>query len=123
MSNLSDVRQNRDCSMGSWLAAGNNVALKPSEFPPVSAGIMLPEVAEEFFDRPKVRVINPIGCVKTARMLATRAGGRLLKRTVMELGGFNPMIIFDDVDMDYSIRLSSSASLLERTNSLPAGDP
>jgi acyl-CoA reductase-like NAD-dependent aldehyde dehydrogenase len=32
-------------------------------------------------------------------MLAERAG-RLLKRTVMELGGFNPMIILDDVDMD-----------------------
>jgi len=29
-------------------------------------------------------------------MLAERAG-RLLKRTVMELGGFNPMIILDDV--------------------------
>ena len=56
-------------------------------------------IADEFFDRPEVRVINLIGGVKTARMLAERAG-RLLKRTVMELGGFNPMIILDDVDMD-----------------------
>ena len=60
-------------------------------------------IADEFFDRPEVRIINLIGGVKTARMLAERAG-RLLKRTVMELGGFNPMIILDDVDMDYAGR-------------------
>jgi acyl-CoA reductase-like NAD-dependent aldehyde dehydrogenase len=76
------------------VAAGNTVVVKPSEFAPVSAGIMLAEVAEEagfpagvinvvthapgaagaiadeFFDRPEVRVINLIGGVKTARMLA-----------------------------------------------------
>src|SRR6266481_656779 len=73
------------------VAAGNTVVVKPSEFAPVSAGIMLAEVAEEagfpagvinvvthapgaagaiadeFFDRPEVRVINLIGGVKTAR--------------------------------------------------------
>src|ERR1700680_409463 len=98
------------------VAAGNTVVVKPSEFAPVSAGIMLAEIveeagfppgvinvvthaprvagelADEFFDRPEVRVINLIGGVKTARMLAERAG-RTLKRTVLELGGFNPMII------------------------------
>src|SRR5579862_7168823 len=109
------------------VAAGNTVVVKPSEFAPVSAGIMLAEVAEEagfpagvinvvthapgaiadeFFDRPEVRVINLIGGVKTARMLAERAG-KLLKRTVMELGGFNPMIILDDVDMDYAVRTAT----------------
>ena len=31
-------------------------------------------IADEFFDRPEVRVINLIGGVKTARMLAERAG-------------------------------------------------
>jgi len=80
------------------VAAGNTVVVKPSEFAPVSAGVMLAEVAEEagfpagvinvvthapgaaaaiadeFFDRPEVRVINLIGGVKTARMLAERAG-------------------------------------------------
>jgi acyl-CoA reductase-like NAD-dependent aldehyde dehydrogenase len=155
------------------VAAGNTVVVKPSEFAPVSAGIMLAEVAEEagfpagvinvvthapgaagaiadeFFDRPEVRVINLIGGVKTARMLAERAG-RLLKRTVMELGGFNPMIILDDVDMDYAVRSATFESFFHqgqiclntrriiiqrkiyegflsrfvaRTNSLPASDP
>ncbi len=106
-------------------------------------------IADEFFDRPEVRVINLIGGVKTARMLAEGAG-RLLKRTVMELGGFNPMIILDDVDMDYAVRSATFGSFFHqgqiclntrriiiqrkiydeflskfvaRTNSLPAGDP
>src|SRR5216683_1832363 len=155
------------------VAAGNTVVVKPSEFAPVSAGIMLAEVAEEagfpagviniithapgtagaiadeFFDRPEVRVINLIGGVKTARMLSERAG-RLLKRTVLELGGFNPMIILDDVDVDYAVRTATFGSFFHqgqiclntrriiiqrkiydeflkkfvaRTNTLPAGDP
>src|SRR5450432_4489426 len=119
------------------VAAGNTVVVKPSEFAPVSAGIMLAEVAEEagfpagvinvvthapgaaagiadeFFDRPEVRVINLIGGVKTARMLAERAG-RTLKRTVMELGGFNPMIILDDVDMDYAVRSATFGSFFHQ---------
>src|SRR5258707_360283 len=155
------------------VAAGNTVVVKPSGFAPVSAGVMLAEVAEEagfpagvisvvthapgaagviadeFFDRPEVRVINLIGGVKTARMLAERAG-RLLKRTVLELGGFNPMIILDDVDMDYAVRTATFGSFFHqgqiclntrriiiqrkiydeflgkfvaRTKTLPAGDP
>src|ERR1700675_211844 len=119
------------------VATGNTVVVKPSEFAPVSAGIMVAEVAEEagfpagvinvvthapgaagaiadeFFDRPEVRVINLIGGVKTARMLAERAG-RLLKRTVMELGGFNPMIILDDVDMEDAVRTATFGSFFHQ---------
>jgi acyl-CoA reductase-like NAD-dependent aldehyde dehydrogenase len=155
------------------VAAGNTVVVKPSELAPVSAGAMLAEVAEEagfpagvinvvthapgeagaiadeFFDRPEVRAINLIGGVKTARMLSERAG-RTLKRTVMELGGFNPMIILDDVDIDYAVRTATFGSFFHqgqiclntrriivqrkiyqefltkfvaRTKTLPAGDP
>src|ERR1700741_4351432 len=119
------------------VAAGNTVVVKPSEFAPVSAGIMVAEVAEEagfpagvinvvthapgaagaiadeFFDRPEVRGINLIGGVKTARMLAERAG-RTLKRTVLELGGFNPMIILDDVDMEYAVRTATFGSFFHQ---------
>src|SRR6266571_2664400 len=155
------------------VAAGNTVVVKPSEFSPISAGLMLAEIAEEagypkgvinvvshapgaaaeiadvFFESPDVRVINLIGGVKTARMLAERAG-RTLKRTVLELGGYNPMIILDDVDVDYAVRTATFGSFFHqgqiclntrriiiqrkiyeeflgkfvaRTNSLPAGDP
>src|SRR5712672_213327 len=119
------------------VAAGNTVVVKPSEFAPISAGLMLAEVAEEagfpkgvinvvshaagaageiadvFFDSPDVRVINLIGGVKTARMLAERAG-RTLKRTVLELGGYNPMIILDDVDVDFAVRMATFGSFFHK---------
>lgn len=155
------------------VAAGNTVVIKPSEFAPISAGLMLAEVAheagyppgvinvvthapgaagaiaDEFFASPDVRVINLIGGVKTARMLAERAG-KTLKRTVMELGGFNPMIILDDVDVDYAAHMATFGSFFHqgqiclntrriiiqrkiadeflekfaaRTKALPSGDP
>src|SRR6202171_3074999 len=155
------------------VAAGNTVVVKPSEFGAVSAGVMLAEIAEEagfpagvinvvshaagaageiadvFFESPDVRVINLIGGVKTARMLAERAG-RTLKRTVLELGGYNPMIILDDVDVDYAVRTATFGSFfpqgtirlktqriivqrriyaeflekfVARTKTLPSGDP
>ncbi len=155
------------------VVAGNTVVVKPSEFAPVSAGLMIAEIAEEagfpagvinvvthapgdagnmsdeIFDDPNVRVINLIGGVKTARYLAERAG-KTLKRTVLELGGYNPMIILDDVDVDHAVRAATFGSFfhqgqicmntrkiiiqrkiydeflekfIARTNSLPFGDP
>ncbi len=71
------------------------------------------EIADVFFERPDVRVINLIGGVKTARMLAERAG-RTLKRTVLELGGYNPMIILDDVDVDYAVRTATFGSFFHQ---------
>ncbi|MFC4945141.1 aldehyde dehydrogenase family protein [Pseudonocardia sp. GCM10023141] len=155
------------------LAAGNTVVVKPSELAPISAGLLVAEIAEEagfppgvvnvvthapggagpiadeFFDIAEVRCINFIGSVKTARMLAERAG-RVLKRSVMELGGYNPLIILDDVAMDYAVRVAAFsaffhqgqicmnarkilvqrgiydeflAKLVEKTETLPMGDP
>lgn len=155
------------------VAAGNTVVVKPSELAPISAGLILAQIAEEagfpkgvinvvthapgaageiadvFFESPDVRVINLIGGVKTAKMLAKRAG-ETLKRTTMELGGYNPLIILDDVDVDYAVRTATFGSFFhqgqiclntrriivqrkiadefikkfaERTKALPYGDP
>ncbi len=155
------------------LAAGNTVVVKPSELAPVSAGLIVAEVvaeagfpagvvnvvthapgeakaiADEFFENPDVRCINFIGSVRTARMLSERAG-RALKRTVMELGGYNPMLVLDDVDLDYAVRVGAFSAffhqgqicmnarkilvqrgiydefvtrLAEKARSLPMGDP
>src|SRR4029078_8477329 len=119
------------------VAAENTAVVKPSEFAPVSAGIMLAEVAEEagfpagvingvthapgaagaiadeFFERPEVRGINLIGGVKTARMLAERAG-RTLKRTVLELGGFHPMLILHQLHLDYAVRTATFGSFFHQ---------
>ena len=119
------------------VAAGNTVVVKPSELAPISAGLILAQIAEEagfpagvinvvthapgaapdianvFFESQDVRVINLIGGVKTAKMLAKRAG-ETLKRTTMELGGYNPMIILDDVDVDYAVRTATFGSFFHR---------
>jgi acyl-CoA reductase-like NAD-dependent aldehyde dehydrogenase len=119
------------------VAAGNTVVVKPSELAPISAGVILAQIAEEagfpagvinvvthapgvageiadvFFESPDVRVINLIGGVKTAKMLAKRAG-ETLKRTTMELGGYNPMIILDDVDVDYAVRTATFGSFFHQ---------
>jgi acyl-CoA reductase-like NAD-dependent aldehyde dehydrogenase len=108
------------------LVAGNTVVVKPSELAPVSAGLIMAEVAEEagfppgvinvvthapgeaasfadeVFEGGTVRCVNLIGGVATARLLAERAG-RTLKRTVLELGGYNPMIVLDDTDLGYAV--------------------
>jgi acyl-CoA reductase-like NAD-dependent aldehyde dehydrogenase len=155
------------------IAAGNTVVVKPSEEAPISAGLVMAQVAEEagfpagvinvvthapgaagpiadvFYDRPEVRCINFIGSARTARMLAQRAGATL-KRSVMELGGYNPMIVLADADLDYAVRVATFsaffhqgqvclcarkiiversiydeflARLVERARSLPLGDP
>ena len=119
------------------VAAGNTVVVKPSELAPISAGLILAQIVEEagfpkgvinvvthapgaageiadvFFESDDVRVINLIGGVKTAKMLAKRAG-ETLKRTTMELGGYNPMIILDDVDVDYAARAATFGSFFHQ---------
>lgn len=155
------------------LIAGNTVVVKPSEYAPISAGLMIAEIAEEagfppgvinvvthapgeagelsdaIFEDSNVRVINLIGGVKTAKYLGERAG-KTLKRTVFELGGYNPMIILDDVNVDDAVRAATFGSFfhqgqicmntrkiiiqrkiydeflekfIARTNALPFGDP
>ena len=109
------------------------VVLKPSEEAPVSAGLMVAEimaeagfpagvvnvvthapgeavpVADEFFDRAEVRCINFTGSSATGRILAERAG-RVLKRCVLELGGYNPLIVLADADLDYAVEATAFAA-------------
>jgi acyl-CoA reductase-like NAD-dependent aldehyde dehydrogenase len=115
------------------VAFGNTVVLKPSEESPVSAGLLVAEImaeagfpagvvnvvthapgeavpiADEFFDRAEVRCINFTGSSATGRMLAERAG-RHLKRCVLELGGYNPLIVLADADLDYAVEAAAFAA-------------
>ena len=119
------------------IAAGNTVVVKPSELAPISAGLVVAEIAEEagfppgvinvvthgpggagaiadaIFASPDVRCINLIGGVKTARMLAERAG-KTLKRSVLELGGYNPLIVLADTDLDYAVNCAVFGSFFHQ---------
>lgn len=119
------------------VAFGNAVVLKPSEEAPVSAGLLLPEImaeagfpagvvnvvthapgeaapiADEFFERPEVRCINFTGSSATGRLLAERAG-RHLKRCVLELGGYNPLIVLADADLEYAVEAAAFAAFFHQ---------
>jgi acyl-CoA reductase-like NAD-dependent aldehyde dehydrogenase len=113
------------------------VVLKPSEEAPVSAGLIVAEIldeagfppgvvnvvthapgdavpiADEFFERDEVRCINFTGSSATGRILAERAG-RALKRCVLELGGYNPLIVLADADLDYAVEATTFAAFFHQ---------
>jgi vanillin dehydrogenase len=112
------------------IAFGNTVVIKPSEEAPVSAGLVQAEILEEagfpagvinvvahapggagkiadvFFESPAVRCINFTGSAPTARILGERAG-RTLKRIVLELGGFNPMLVLRDANITEAVNATA----------------
>ncbi|WP_432762059.1 5-carboxymethyl-2-hydroxymuconate semialdehyde dehydrogenase [Seohaeicola sp. SP36] len=151
------------------LAAGCTVVHKPAEFSPVTARILL-EIAEEaglppgvwnlvnglgeeagraLTEHPDIKAIAFVGESKTGSMIM-KQGADTLKRVHFELGGKNPVIVFDDADLDraldaaifmiYSLngeRCTSSsrllvqssiaeaftAKLIERVNQIKVGHP
>ena len=119
------------------MAFGNTTVIKPSELAPMSAGLIHAEilaeagfpagsfnvvtnapgdaaaVAEVFFAHPAVRCINFTGSDKTARILGEKAG-RALKRMVLELGGFNPVLVLEDADIEESIKAVTFGAFLHQ---------
>ena len=59
-------------------------------------------IADERFESRKVRAYNFTGSSTTGAMLAARAGQHL-KRIALELGGYNPMIVLKDADLQYAV--------------------
>lgn len=108
------------------LACGNTVVLKPSEEAPICAGLVIGEIlheagfppgtvnvithapsevgpiADQLFESRSVRAYNFTGSSATGSMLAARAG-KHLKRIALELGGYNPMLVLHDADLEYSV--------------------
>ena len=116
---------------------GNTVVLKPSEYAPISAGLLLAEVLDEagfppgvlnvvthapgeheavtdvLFESPAVRSINFTGSSAIGRMLAARAG-QALKRIVLELGGYNPLLVLKDADLDHAVDMAAFSSFFHQ---------
>lgn len=151
------------------LAAGCTIVHKPAEFSPLTARI-LAEIAHEaglpagvwnlvngmgedagraLTKHPDIKAIAFVGESKTGSMIM-KQGADTLKRCHFELGGKNPVVVFDDADFEraldatvfmiYSLngeRCTSSSRLLiqdsiadafeerliERVNSLRVGHP
>jgi 5-carboxymethyl-2-hydroxymuconic-semialdehyde dehydrogenase len=151
------------------LAAGCTVVHKPAEASPLTARILV-EIAEQaglppgvlntvqgygedagkaLTEHPDIKAIAFVGESRTGSMI-TKQGADTLKRTHFELGGKNPVIVFDDADLEraldavifmiYSIngeRCTSSsrllvhetikdafeARLIERVNNIKVGHP
>lgn len=120
------------------MAFGNTTVIKPSELAPMSAGLIHAEILEEagfpagsfnvithppgqsaaeiadvFFESPAVRCINFTGSDKTARVLGAQAS-RALKRMVLELGGFNPVILLEDADIEESVKAVTFGAFLHQ---------
>ncbi len=109
--------------MGPALAAGATVVLKPAEQTPLCslalASILeeagLPAgvvnvittsdpagVSEALMNDERLRKVSFTGSTEVGKILAERAGRRLL-RVSMELGGNAPFIVFDDADIDLAV--------------------
>src|SRR5260370_5170100 len=101
------------------LATGNAVLLKPDPQTPVSGGVLyarlfeaagLPEglfhvtpggaeTGDALVRDPLVNMISFTGSTRVGQEIGAVAGG-LLKRASLELGGKNPYIVLDDVDVE-----------------------
>jgi putative phosphonoacetaldehyde dehydrogenase len=109
------------------VATNNRMVLKPSEKVPLSALLFadllyeagLPpamlsvitgapkEIADELLTNPNVDLITFTGGVAIGKYIAAKAGYR---RTVLELGGNDPIIVMDDADLDEASSLAVQGS-------------
>jgi 5-carboxymethyl-2-hydroxymuconic-semialdehyde dehydrogenase len=104
------------------LAAGCTIVHKPAELSPVTAAL-LQEIAEEaglppgvwnvvnglgeeagkaLTEHPDIKAVAFVGESKTGSAIM-RQGAATLKRVHFELGGKNPVIVFDDADLDRAL--------------------
>jgi acyl-CoA reductase-like NAD-dependent aldehyde dehydrogenase len=124
-------------SIAGPLALGNSVVLKPSEHSPYAGGLLWGEIfaeaglpagvlnivthapggaapiGDEFVESPHVRRINFTGSSPTGRKLA-EAAGRQLKRVVLELGGYNPLVVLADADIEYAVNAAAFGAFMHQ---------
>ncbi|WP_049644278.1 5-carboxymethyl-2-hydroxymuconate semialdehyde dehydrogenase [Candidatus Rhodobacter oscarellae] len=151
------------------LAAGCTVVHKPAELSPLTARLLV-EIAEAaglppgvlntvngfgeeagraLCEHPAIRAIAFVGESKTGSMIVQQ-GAPTLKRNHLELGGKNPVVVFEDADLERaldavifmiysingerctsssrllvqdSIRADFEARLVERVNAIKVGHP
>ena len=105
------------------LAAGNCVIAKPSEITPYTASLLGkianeagmpagvlnilhgtgPEIGNEMVAHPKIKAISFTGGTATGQHIA-RVAAPMFKKLSLELGGKNPTIVFQDVDIKQTVK-------------------
>src|SRR5215471_6289095 len=88
------------------LMTGNTVIIKPSELPPGVVNVVTgygKEVGEPLVTHPLTALVAFTGSVATGRRIARLAVERL-KKINLELGGNDPFIVCDDVDLEVAVR-------------------
>jgi len=111
------------------LALGNAVLLKPSPETPASGGLAIAELFEQagapagilqvlpggeevgrrLVEHPDVAMVHFTGSTKVGREIA-RTAGSLLKKTSLELGGNNALVVLDDADIEQAAMIGAWSS-------------
>jgi betaine-aldehyde dehydrogenase len=108
--------------LGAPLTAGNAVIMKPSEHTSLSAlrlGELIQEIVppgvvsivtglgaeagDALVAHPGVRRIAFIGSAEIGRGIQRRAAEHVVKTVTLELGGKNPIVVFEDADLDMAV--------------------
>ena len=109
------------------VATNNRMVLKPSEKTPLAAFTLadilyeagLPpemltvvtgdpkEIADELLTNPDMDLVTFTGGVAVGKYIAAKA---VYKRTILELGGNDPIIVMDDADLDEAATLAAGGS-------------
>ncbi|WP_285758312.1 aldehyde dehydrogenase family protein [Nocardiopsis ansamitocini] len=126
--------------MAPAIAAGNTMVVKPSEVTPVTT-LKLMELVEEagvlpgvvnlvpgsgavagaaLAAHPDVDLVSFTGGLATGRRIMAAAAGTV-KKIALELGGKNPNIIFDDVELDTAVDYALSAAFFHSGQVCSAG--
>lgn len=116
------------------LATGNTTVIKPSEWTPLTATVLMEIIkeaglptgvvnlvhgsgtdsaGEAISKHPDVDAISFIGEVKTGKAIM-KSGAESLKKLSFELGGKNPNIIFADADLDEVIDTTIKSSFINQ---------
>lgn len=120
-------------SVAPALGLGNAVVLKPDPRTPVTGGVLIARIFEEAglpegalqvvqgggdvgaaaVDAPEVRVVSFTGSTAAGRHVGA-AGAKHLKRTHLELGGNNAMVVLPSADLDLAAGVGAMGSFFHQ---------
>jgi len=109
------------------------VVLKPDANTPVTGGVVIArlfeeaglpegvlhvlpggaEVGQALVEDPNVRMISFTGSTATGRLVG-EAAGRMLKRTLLEMGGNSPLVVLEDADIEAASSAGAWGSFLHQ---------